>query len=144
MNDSARVVALIVAFAATVSCSAPAGGGGHESPAPEFNYISEEQLESAMWQLASGVKMLQAIFAPRQPIEQSQRVEVIEILDQMIVAANELGPSGQSSNHPHITKNLGRFREKLVIARDSASMNPPRYYLVGSLSGTCLACHGSP
>jgi hypothetical protein len=143
MSHAARYAALVVAFAAALSCSGPRGGMPRESPAPEFNYITEEQLESAMWQLASGVESLQAIFGSRKPVKQSQRVEVVGILDQMIAAATELGPSGMSTNHPRITHNLGRFREKLEIARDSASMNPPRYYLVGNLSGTCLACHGS-
>jgi hypothetical protein len=138
----ARVLAaLVVAFAAVLSCSGPRGGTVRQSPAPEFSYITEEQLESAMWQLASGIESLQAILGSRKPMTQSQRVEVVGILDQMIAAADELGPSGISSNHPRITHNLGRFREKLEIARDSASMNPPRYYLVGNLSGTCLACH---
>jgi len=143
MGRGEVLAALVVAFAAVVSCSGPRGGVLQQAPAPEFNYITEEQLESAMWQLAFGVERLQTIFGSRQPMKQSQRAEVIGILDQMIVAADELGPSGISSNHPRITHNLGRFREKLEIARDSASMNPPRYYLVGNLSGTCLACHGS-
>ena len=94
-----------------------------------------------MGRLALGVKRLQAIFADRKPITPDQRLEVIAVLDQMIIAADELGPDGVSSNHSRITHNLPRFREKLEIAKESASMQPPRYYLVGNLSGTCLACH---
>jgi len=143
MSQAVRYAALVVGFAVAVACSGPRGGVPRESTAPEFSYITEEQLQSAMWQLASSIESLQAVFASRKPLRQSQRVEVIDILDQMIAAADELGPSGLSTNHPRITDNLGRFREKLEIARESASMNPPRYYLVGNLSGTCLACHGS-
>jgi hypothetical protein len=138
---AALVVAIAVAVA--VACAGPRAGGPQESPAPAFSYITDEQLESAMWELAAGVESLRMIFAKRQPIRPDQREEVIRILDQMIAAADELGPDGVSSNHPRVTHNLGRFREKLAIARDSASLKPPRYYLVGNLSGTCLACHGS-
>ena len=143
MTGAAMHAALVVVFAAVLACGGPRGAVPPRSPAPEFNFITDEQLESAMWRLAAGVKSLQTLFASQKPIKQSQRQEVIGILDQMIAAADDLGPNGASTNHPRITRNLARFREKLAIARDSASMNPPRYYLVGNLSGTCLACHGS-
>ena len=123
------------------ACSSPRGGDPTSASALDFNHITEAQLKSSMGRLAVGVKRLQAIFADRKPITPDQRLEVIAVLDQMIIAADELGPDGVSSNHSRITHNLPRFREKLEIARESASMQPPRYYLVGNLSGTCLACH---
>jgi len=133
----------VAAFAASLACSLGRPGVQDELTAPDFNYITDEQLESAMWQLASGVRSLQAIFGSQRPVKQSQRPEVIRILDQMIAATDELGSDDVSTNHPRITRNLPRFREKLAIARSSVAMNPPRYYLVGNISGTCLACHAS-
>jgi hypothetical protein len=117
-----------------------------ESPpsAPEFSHISDEQLTSAMWQLAAGIRSLDTILGRQQVVTQSQRLEVLRILDQMMAAADELGPGGVASDHARLTNHLGRFREKLVIARASVALEPPRYYLVGSLSGTCLACHAGP
>lgn len=134
-------LSLLLVVAVVAGCSGPRGGSAQAPPAPDFNYIDEEQLESAMWQLAAGAESLQAIFGPGKPLEPSQRLEVVAILERMILAADELGPEGPLTNHPSITHNLGRFREKLEIARDSASMRPPSYYLAGNLAGTCLACH---
>jgi hypothetical protein len=125
------------------ACTWPPATVQHPSAAPDFSYITDEQLESAMWQLAAGIKSLDAIFGNREPVTRSQRLEVIRILDQMLVAVDELGPNAVSTNHPHIASNLGRFREKLVIAHNSVEMEPPRYYLVGQFSGACRACHAS-
>jgi hypothetical protein len=133
---------LVAVMAAPLACRGSRPDAQGEASAPDFVYITDEQLESAMWRLAAGIRSLQAIFGET-PVKQSQRPEVIRILDEMIVAAEELGPEGVASNHSRITHNLGRFREKLEIARSSVEMNPPRYYLVGNLSGTCLACHKS-
>jgi len=143
MIRTAVLSAVVAVSVAVIACSGPRGGVERLSPAPDFNYITGEQLESTMWQLAVGIRSLQAIFDQRRPLTQGESLEVIDILEQMIVATDELGPDGVSTNHPRITHNLGRFREKLAIARNSAAMSPPRYYLVGHLSGTCLACHAS-
>lgn len=143
MRRFPRLGALLAALAIAQGCSWMGGAPQSEPPAPAFNYITDEQLESAMWQLAAGIRQLDAIFDAQGPVTRSQRLEVLNILDQMIVAADELGPEEASSNHPRITNNLGRFREKLAIARNSVSMEPPRYYLVGAFSGACHACHAS-
>jgi hypothetical protein len=143
MIRATTLAALLAALAAPLACSGPQGGVPDQSSATDFNYITDDQLESAMWQLAAGVRSLQAILGSTGPVTGSQRLEVIRILDQMLVAADGLGPDGVATNHPTIERGLGRFREKLEIARRSVATEPPRYYLVGNISGTCLACHSS-
>jgi hypothetical protein len=139
----ALLLALAGAISAPLGCSRPLEVGRRDPPAPQFDYVTDEQLESAMWRLAAGITSLNEILEPARSVSSSQRLEVIRILDRMIAAVDELGPKGASANHPRVARNLGGFREKLAIARSSVSMEPPRYYLVGSMSGTCLACHAS-
>jgi hypothetical protein len=143
MTRATSLAVLVAVLATGIACSGTRSGAQRPSPAPNFNYITDEQLKSAMWQLAAGVNGLQAIFGDREPVTASEHSDVIRILDQMIAAVDELGPEGVATNHARITNNLGRFREKLEIARSSAEMIPPRYYLVGNVSGTCLACHAT-
>lgn len=135
---------LVTVLAGAGACAGPPEDVEPPPSAPDFSYISDEQLTSAMWRLAGGIRSLDAILGSQQVVTQSQRLEVLRILDQMMVAADELGPEDVSSNHPRLTHNLGRFREKLAIARASVALEPPRYFLVGSFSGTCLACHAGP
>jgi len=139
----AALVALAGAIGAPLGCSRLPEADRRDSPAPGFDYISDDQLHSTMWQLAAGITSLEEILEPAHAVSQSQRLEVIRLLDGMIAVVDDLGPKGASVDHPRVARNLGGFRKKLVIARDSVSMEPPRYYLVGSMSGTCRACHAS-
>ncbi len=141
VGNAIRIGASIWLLAGLWSCAVPIGGDSTPNEPPAFNHISEPQLELAMWQLAAGINELDAIFGRHGPISQAQRLETLEILERMRAAADELGPDGVSTNHPRITRHLGRFRDVLRIAQEAVAMEPPRYYLVGALSGSCLACH---
>jgi hypothetical protein len=150
MHDDRRhgllAAALFVAGLAGMAVGPACGGWPHDrrepAMAPELNAISDDQLHSAMGQLAVGVTELHSILGDRGPVTPSERLEVLRILDRMQVAADALGPDDVPSGHPRIDRNLGRFREKLEIARESVAMEPPRYYLAGAFSGACMACHG--
>jgi hypothetical protein len=110
--------------------------------APSFNYVTDQQLSSAMWQLASGVTSLERILSPERVLTGESRLDVIRILERMDAAAATLGPAGWPSNHPRITQEIGNFREQLALAKRAVEAEPPSYYRAGTISGACLACHG--
>jgi hypothetical protein len=110
--------------------------------APSFNYITDTELQSAMWQLAAGVASLERIIGPERVVTPEERLDVIRILERMEAATASLGPEGWPSNHPRITRHAGRFREQLEQARRAVERDPPGYYLAGTVSGACLLCHG--
>jgi hypothetical protein len=142
IEAQARLVMALVAVCIGVACSTPIWLDEDEPLAPGFNEIPEEQLRSTMGRLAAGVREIEAILATESPNRERQQPELLRVLDEMIATADELGPEGGvAGEHWFIPHSLGRFREKLAIARDSVAANPPRYYLVGNLSGTCLSCH---
>jgi hypothetical protein len=136
---------LAVAFA--LACPASGCGGffaktREHTYAPSFNYVTDEQLESAMWQLASGVASLERILAPERVVTAEARLDVIRVLERMDAAAATLGPAGWPSNHPRIAQEIGGFRAEVAAAKRAVEAEPPSYYLAGSISGACLACHG--
>lgn len=146
---SRGALALAASFAGVLAwvaigpgCAGPIGRGTDAATAPELTVLSDDQLRTAMGQLAVGVTELQSILGDRGPVSEDERLEVLRILARMQAAADRLGPGDVPSGHPRIDRNLVRFREKLEIARESVAMEPPRYYLVGAFSGACLACHG--
>jgi hypothetical protein len=108
---------------------------------PSFNYITDDQLQASMWQLAAGVNDLERILGNDRPISTRNRLDVIRTLDAMKSATDRLGPEGWPSNHKLITQNLARFREQLANARRAAEIDPPSFYLAGTIAGACLACH---
>ncbi len=125
-----------------VSCGGALETTRRHTYAPEFNYITDSQLQSAMWQLAAGTSSLDKLLATGVPVTLEERQSVIRILQNMETAAASLGPDGWPSNHPRIAQNIGRFREQLAGARRNVQLDPPSYYLAGTISGACHACHG--
>jgi hypothetical protein len=60
----------------------------------------------------------------------------------MQITSRELGPQDWPSNHPKVARNVGRFRKDLANAQRAVQVDPPSYYLAGSVSGACMHCHG--
>jgi hypothetical protein len=67
---------------------------------------------------------------------------VISILSRMETFSKSLGPQNWSSNHPKVARNIGLFRADIARARRAVQVDPPSYYLAGSISGACMHCHG--
>ncbi len=112
---------------------------------PDFTYITEEQLHTAMGQLAKSIRELQILMQDRQSIDAARRQQVITVLEAMEQAASELKTGGRSSNHPEIDAHLGALRQDIAFARAAVIKDPPNYFLVGSVTGACVYCHrGNP
>ena len=110
---------------------------------PDFNYISDRQLESTMWQLADRVNRVDDLLRDADPNDTSLQAAVVKLLAEMDVIIGALGPGGWPSNHPKVTRNIDAFRNDLGAARRAAESQPPSYYLAGSISGACMHCHES-
>ena len=138
----ARVGWVVAASMLLWSCGGALDATRRHTYAPDFNYITDAQLQSAMWQLAAGTSRLDEILGTGTPVTFEQRRSVIQILQSMQSAADSLGPEGWPSNHPRITQHLPRFQEQLDRALRNVQLEPPSYYLAGTIAGACHACHG--
>lgn len=138
----ARATGVLAASILLASCSGALDATRRHTYAPDFNYITDAQLQGAMWQLAAGTSRLDEILASGSPVSFEERRSVIQILQSMQAAADSLGPEGWPSNHPRITEHLPRFQEQLARAVRNVQLEPPSYYLAGTISGACHACHG--
>jgi len=110
---------------------------------PTFNYIPEERLRSTMWDLASHVAQLDQRLRDPQVGDEALQQQVIRELDEMQRAAAALGPGDWPSNHPQVSRNIDAFREDLAAARHAAAIQPPNYFLAGSIAGACTNCHAA-
>lgn len=108
---------------------------------PDFQYITKADLQSTMWQLASLVSQLDAVLRAEAAVSDAKRAEAEHILSEMHEASLALGPGGWPSNHPSVSRNVERFRRDLKAARRALELEPPSFYLAGSISGACLHCH---
>jgi len=108
---------------------------------PDFNYISSDNLTSTMHQFAWYTTLLDNSLQDTLPVPEPQRLYAISILRKMEKLSHALGEDNLSSNHNIVSFNIKQFRQNIVNARDGLQMDPPNYYLAGSVSAYCLNCH---
>jgi len=110
---------------------------------PDFVYITRQQLDFTMWQLAKDVRELNALMRAPVPIDAQRRAAIVGHLTSMEEAAAALqSQPGWHSNQPLVDTNLRRFESDVARARHAVEAEPPNYYLAGFVSGACLYCHG--
>ena len=108
---------------------------------PNFKYIDRTQLSSAMWQLADDVSALDRVMRQPGPIDAARRADVERLLTAMLAATSALQAQGRPTNHPLMSDHVEGFRRDVTQALAAVRADPPNYYLVGTVSGTCLTCH---
>lgn len=117
---------------------------------PTFQYFTDTELKTTMWQLADLVAQIDGLLAgpalgssaEATPPTEAERQEIDRLLGEMTRVSRALGPGGWPSNHPVVSRGVERFRLDLAAARRAVQLDPPVYYLAGSVAGSCLHCHG--
>jgi hypothetical protein len=133
---------IVVAASILVGCTGLPGRIRRHTYPPDFKYIPRSELRSAMWQLASDVVQLDDLMRPPGPIDPERRARIRELLTAMDEATSALATHGRPTNHPLIAEHLDEFRQAVATAQAAVAADRPNYYLVGSVAGACLACHG--
>jgi hypothetical protein len=132
----------VLSASVLVACAdLPARVRRHTYP-PDFKYIGRAELRSAMWQLASQVSQLDDLMRQPGPIDDGRRAQIAQLLSTMEDTTRQLATHGRPTNHPLISDHLDGFQRALATARAALASERPNYYVVGSVSGACLVCHG--
>ena len=142
MPDRRSIAAPLALATLALGCGAGIEGPRHHTYAPSFNYVSEEQRQSPMWQLAASIGNLEAILDRSERPSPEERQEVLRILRHMEKVSLRLAQPGEPTEHPRFSEHVPRFRESLREAREAVEHEPPSYYEAGTVSGACLVCHG--
>jgi hypothetical protein len=140
MKYSLLTVFLFVALAAAACSGLGARVRLHTYP-PDFNYIDQRQLDSAMWRMADQVRRLNEALRDTKLSEAERQRTVVDSLDRMAAAAGALSTDHRVSNHPVLDQHLPQLRDDISLARDAAADVPPRYALAGAVAGACVYCH---
>lgn len=136
---------VVAVFLFVAVCAAACSGLGarmrlHTYP-PDFNYIDERQLNSAMWRMASQVRRLDEALRDAHLSEAERQQTVVDALERLATAASTLNTDRRMSNHPLLDQHLPQLRDDIALARDAAASVPPRYALAGAVAGACVYCH---
>ncbi|MFT6268886.1 MAG: hypothetical protein ACJAVV_001701 [Alphaproteobacteria bacterium] len=148
LSMSVSKVVLIVAISAIVliGCSSKFTASMRKvTYPPDFKYTEPADLRSDMHQLAFQMGLLdKALVMPSVQTSNEveiQRVEVLNVLRHMGRIANSLQAGNSGANHPYMDDYMQDLVAKIDEARIGASLQQPRYYFAGKVSGGCVNCH---
>lgn len=143
MSFAQRALPLAVLALGALACSATTRTRDI-TYGPDFRYIPKTEVTSTMSKLASEVVVIDEILRREGPRTEAERTEIVARLETMETLARALTAPGARTNHPKLDEHLDRFRTDIVRAREAAAVDPPSYFLAGSIAGSCLYCHGEP
>lgn len=108
---------------------------------PSFEYISKEQLDSVMWQMARDTRDLERLLTRPDAISAGDRQLALALLDRIYDESGRLGSEGKRTNHPLLDSDRDRFRADVATARHGVESEPPSYELARTVSAACVHCH---
>lgn len=112
---------------------------------PEFKYTEKADLSSDMHRLAAQMALLEVALempsaeAKNEP--ELQREKVLKALGNMSKIASNLKAGDMGANHPFMQDYMQGFVSQIDEARIAASLEQPRYFAAGKVSGGCTNCH---
>lgn len=123
----------------------------------DFVYLEKKQLRSKMALLSFYMRQLDEILLAESTVTIYQQQRILELLNEMKDLTYELGggvtPSdpdiddqtefggGVMTNHLVIDDHIDQFKSDVNNAIIDASANPPNYFALGRLTGSCIGCH---
>ncbi len=109
---------------------------------PDFTYLEKKTVTSSMHQLAVSIEKLDNMLREMgSEVSAPERERVISQLNAMESIADDLGAGTQVTNHLLLDEHIDRFKSDVINARHAVEAEPPNFYLVGRLSGSCTGCH---
>ena len=105
-----------------------------------FQYLSDQELRTAMGRLAKSVVELDAIVREPEPTRSEHNAELLEILRSMRSVSSSISKGGDT-NHRRIDRHLPNLIDDIDRAIAAADNRSPNYYYAGSVVGACEYCH---
>ena len=91
--------------------------------------------------LSMHMRHLDEILLDDSTVGSEQQERILAILNQIDQGTRKLGGANVTTNHLVIDEHLDQFRLDLNQAIDNARADPPNYFALGRLSGSCVGCH---
>ncbi len=108
---------------------------------PDFVYLERKQVVSRMASMSLYLRRIDEILADDTTISSAQQAEIIVMLNRIDDITDELGAGNVETNHLLVDEYIDAFKVDLNMAIRNASADPPNYFALGRLAGSCTACH---
>ncbi|MCP4472283.1 MAG: hypothetical protein GY815_16660 [Gammaproteobacteria bacterium] len=106
----------------------------------DFVYLEQKQLRSKMALLSLHMRHLDETLLDDSTVSSDQQQRVVGLLNKINAVTAELG-GGVTTNHLVIDDHIDQFKMDVNNAIRNARANPPNYFALGRLTGSCVACH---
>ena len=107
----------------------------------DFVYLDRKQVRSQMASMSLHMREIDKILADNLAVNSEQQAQIIKLLNRIDASAERLGAGNVQTSHLLIDEHIDDFRADLRLALRDASSDPPNYYALGRLAGSCTACH---
>ncbi len=108
---------------------------------PGFVYLERKQVVSRMAEMSLSLRRIEDILGDNLTTSSEQQAEIIVLLNRIDDITDELGAGNVETNHLLIDAYIDAFKVDLQMALRNASADPPNYFALGRLAGSCTACH---
>ena len=106
----------------------------------DFVYLEKKERRSKMALLGFYVRQLEEILADGSIGDSDRQQSILSLLNKIDDLTLELG-AGATTNHLVIDDHIEDFKSDVHAAIYDVRANPPNYYAVGKLIGSCVGCH---
>ncbi len=106
--------------------------------------VEDEQIRASMQRLLESVRSIEATAHAATAVNENDRLDLLKKLMKMEELTSTLGAGQRVTNHPLLEENIHQLRADIVTARRAIELQPPNYYWVGRIAGSCTACHRYP
>jgi hypothetical protein len=108
----------------------------------DYVYLEKKQVSSKMALLNYYMIKIDEILLEDSTINSDQQARIEDILVSMGDTVSSLETSGDArTSHLVIDDHIGQFRSDLNLALNNVRSDPPNYFALGKLRGSCAACH---
>jgi hypothetical protein len=108
---------------------------------PDFVYLDEKQVRGQMALMNLYMREIDEILVDNYTINSEQQAHIIRLLNQILASVDRLGAGNVQTSHLLIDEHIDDFRTDVQVALNDASADPPNYYALGLVYGSCTACH---
>jgi hypothetical protein len=107
----------------------------------DFVYLEQTEVRSGMALLSFYMRQIDEILLDDSTVSSEQQGQIIKILSKVDKSVDSLGAGNVRTNHLVLDDHIDQFKSDVTLALRDASSDPPNYFALGRLSGSCVACH---
>ena len=106
-----------------------------------YVYLDQKQVTTEMAQLSNYMRQIDEILNDDSTISSEQQAQITRILASIDASTDSLGAGSVETNHLIIDDHIDQFKADVNLALRNARADPPNYFPLGKLAGSCVACH---